>query len=41
MNLEFYKNKAALKQKDHKKFLDQLKKKPPKNLDYKVQETHD
>ncbi|HAI79572.1 MAG TPA: zinc/iron-chelating domain-containing protein, partial [Chryseobacterium sp.] len=41
MNLEFYKNQAALKQKDHKKFLDQLKKKPPKNLDYKVQETHD
>ena len=41
MNLEFYKNQAALKQKDHKKFLENLKKKPPKNLDYKVQETHD
>ena len=41
MNPEFYKNQAILKQKDHKKFLENLKKKPPKNLDYKVQETHD
>ena len=41
MNPEFYKNQAALKQKEHIKFLDNLKKKPPKNLDYLVQETHD
>ena len=41
MNLAFYKTQALQKQKDHKKFLDSLKKKPPKNLDYVVQETHD
>ncbi|MBU4538900.1 MAG: YkgJ family cysteine cluster protein [Weeksellaceae bacterium] len=41
MNLEFYKSQAILKQKEHKKFLDNLKKRPPKNLDYAVQETHD
>ena len=29
------------KQKEHKKFLEGLKKKPPKNLDYTVIETHD
>ncbi len=41
MDLEFYKNQALQKQKEHKKFLDNLKKKPPKNLDYVVQEVHD
>ena len=41
MNLEFYKNQAVLKQKEHKKFLETLKKRLPKNLDYIVQDTHD
>ena len=41
MNLEFYKNQAVLKQKERKKFLETLKKRPPKNLDYIVQDTHD
>lgn len=41
MDLEFYKNLALKNQKEHKKFLDNLKKKPPKNIDYLVQETHD
>lgn len=41
MDLEFYKNLALQKQKEHKKFLDRLKKKPPKDLDYTVQEVHD
>ena len=41
MDLEFYKKQAQLKQKDHRKFLDGLKKKPPKNLDYLVVEKHD
>ena len=34
MDLEFYKKQAQVKQKDHRKFLDGLKRKPPKNLDY-------
>lgn len=41
MNLELYKKQALQKQKEHKKFLDGIKKKPPKNLDYVVQETHE
>lgn len=41
MDLQFYKTQAGLKQKEHKKFLENLKKKPPKNLDYAVQETHE
>ncbi len=41
MDLKYYAEQAKLKQKEHKKFLDSLKKKPPKNLDYVVQETHD
>lgn len=41
MNLEFYKTLALQKQKEHKKFLDALKKKPPKNLDYLAEETHE
>lgn len=41
MNLDFYKTQALKKQKEHKKFLEQLKKKPPKNLDYLAKETHE
>ncbi|MBW8358707.1 MAG: YkgJ family cysteine cluster protein [Weeksellaceae bacterium] len=41
MDLEFYKNQASLKLKEHRKVLETLKKKPPKNLDYLVQEVHD
>jgi Fe-S-cluster containining protein len=41
MNLEYYRNQARLKQKEHKKFLEKIKNKPPKNLDYTVQKTHD
>ncbi|WDF47691.1 YkgJ family cysteine cluster protein [Chryseobacterium sp. KACC 21268] len=41
MDVDFYKKQAQLKQKDHRKFLDGLKKKPPKNLDYLVVEKHD
>lgn len=41
MDLDFYKNQAIQKQKEHKKYLDQLKRKPPKNLDYVVQEVHE
>ena len=41
MDLEFYKTQALQKQKEHKKFLEGLRKKPPKNLDYLTQENHD
>lgn len=41
MNLEYYKEQALQKQKEHKKILENLKRKPPKDLDYMVQETHD
>lgn len=41
LNLDFYKTQVLQKQKEHKKFLHGLKKKPPKNLDYIVQETHE
>lgn len=41
MDLEFYKNQALQKQKEHRKFLEGLKKKPPKNLNYVVQDCHD
>ncbi|MEG0761060.1 MAG: YkgJ family cysteine cluster protein, partial [Chryseobacterium sp.] len=41
MNLDPNKKQALQKQKEHKKFLEVLKKKPPKNLDYIVQEVHD
>jgi len=41
MDLNFYKQQAHLKQKEHRKFLDGLKKKPPKNLDYLVVEKHE
>ena len=41
MDLKYYRNQAIDRQKEHKKFLVNLKKKPPKNLDYLVQEIHD
>lgn len=41
MDLQKYKNLALKKQKEHKKFLDSLKKKTPKSLDYITQESHD
>ena len=41
MNLENYRKLAIQKQKDHRKVLDQIKKKPPKNLDYIVQDVHE
>lgn len=41
MDLEFYKKSAKQKHKDHKKFLEFLKKKPPKNLDYIVEDLHE
>lgn len=41
IDLKKYKEKALQKQKEHRKLLDGLKKRPPKNLDYIVQKTHD
>ncbi|SFI30515.1 YkgJ family cysteine cluster protein [Halpernia frigidisoli] len=41
MDLNFYKNEALKKAKEHKKFLENLKRKPPKNLDYLAEETHE
>lgn len=41
MDMEGYKKSALQKQKIHKKFLDGLKKKPPKNLDYVANEIHE
>lgn len=41
MDIEQNRKAAILKAKDHKKFLEGLKKKPPKDLDYQVQEVHD
>ncbi|MEC5394091.1 YkgJ family cysteine cluster protein [Bergeyella sp. RCAD1439] len=41
MDIDFYKSQAIQKQKEHKKFLEGLKKKPPKNLDYLTQDTHE
>lgn len=41
MDLNLNKTLALQRQKDHKKFLDNLRKKPPKNLDYIVEETHE
>ena len=41
MDLEEYFAEAKLKQKEHKKFLERLKRKPPKNLDQKMEEIHD
>ncbi|MEJ8590924.1 YkgJ family cysteine cluster protein [Riemerella anatipestifer] len=41
MDLELNRQNAQQKHKEHKKILDKLKKKPPKNLDYLTQEIHD
>ncbi len=41
MDLEWYRKQAQQKQKEHNKILEQIKRKPPKNLDYIVQETHE
>jgi Fe-S-cluster containining protein len=41
MDLAFYKQQALTKNKEHEKCLAGLKKKPPRNLDYLAQETHD
>lgn len=41
MNIDWYRKQAQQKQKEHGRILEQLKKKPPKNLDYIVQETHE
>ncbi|MRM84228.1 YkgJ family cysteine cluster protein [Riemerella anatipestifer] len=41
MDLELNRQNAQQKYKEHKKFLDKLKKKTPKNLDYLTQEIHD
>lgn len=41
MDLELNRQNAQQKHKEHKKFLDKLKKKPPQNLDYLTQEIHD
>lgn len=41
MDLEFYRQSAQQKHKEHKKFLESLKKKPPKNLDYLVEDQHE
>lgn len=41
MDLEDYYLQAKEKQKEHKKFLEKVKKKPPKNLDQQMQSIHD
>lgn len=41
MNLEQYHQLALKKQKEHAKVLEQIKKKPPKNLDLLTQDLHD
>lgn len=41
MDLNYYKTQAQQKQKEHKKFLENLKKKPPRDLDYTVLEVHE
>lgn len=41
MDLDLHRNLALKKQKEHKKVLDGIRRKPPKNLDYLVQEAHD
>ncbi len=41
MDLPKYKKLAVEKDKENRKFLAQLKKKPPKNLDYVVQDVHE
>ena len=41
MDLVFYQSQATLKQKEHRKYLEDLKKKTKKNMDYMIQETHE
>lgn len=41
MNVEFYKIEARKKAKEHKKFLENLRRKPPKNLDSIVENVHE
>lgn len=41
MDLELHQQTALKKQKEHKKFLENLKKKPPRDLDYTVVEVHE
>lgn len=41
MDIQQNKIQAEQRHKDHKKFLETLKKKPPKNLDYIVEEIHE
>lgn len=41
MNLQAYQEKAKQKKKEHQKFLNQLKKRPPKKLDYLTQSVHE
>lgn len=41
MDLKHYHTLALQKHKDHRKFLEGLRKKPPKNLDYITEETHE
>lgn len=41
MDLEHSRKSALQRQKEHKKFLENLRKKPPKNLDYITEEVHE
>lgn len=41
MDLNWYRSQAILRKKEHRKILENIKRKPPKNLDYIVQETHE
>lgn len=41
MNLENYNQKARQQQSEHKKFLNQVKNKPPKDFDRKMQQIHE
>lgn len=41
MDLEQNRKSALQRQKEHRKFLENLKQKPPKNLDYIAEETHE
>lgn len=41
MDLENYRQLAIKRQAEHRKFLSNLKKKPPRNLDYLTQEIHE
>lgn len=41
IDLEFYKNAAQKNTRENQKFLGILKKKPPKNIDYLAEETHE